>query len=236
MASYELYDKVNIWWFAADFCQARYGKYHESGNNSCTLISLIFANKLNKSSSFSNDVGKLPSQIWNYIGYSINDGNKVYHDHAPETLNISVPAAILAIVPHKKIDFQLAEWFYTQVDVDIYDKEGASEELAGILTTTLKVFKQADWEKPSHLFAAIIADSRTVMFSFDLKSSVAAFFDSHQHGENSGAVYAQTTIDNIENLMLWYISMLDTSFSSCPDMYEIAFLSSHRNLAEQITP
>ncbi|KAH8292919.1 hypothetical protein KR044_008656, partial [Drosophila immigrans] len=236
MASFEQYEKVNIWWFAADFCQARYGKYQESGNNSCTLISLIFANKLDKTRGFSQEVEELPAQIWDFIGYSINGGNKVYHDRVPDTLNISVPAAILAIAPHKKIGFQLVEWFYTQVDVDIYDPAGTSREIAAILKTTLKVIQHPDLNNISHLFAAIIADSRTVMLSFDLNTSIASFFDSHQHGENAGAVFAQATIENIESLMYWYITMLDTSFCSRPHMYEITFLSSHGNLAELLKP
>ncbi|XP_062140632.1 uncharacterized protein LOC133848908 [Drosophila sulfurigaster albostrigata] len=236
MTSYEKYDKVNIWWFPADFCQARYGKYHKSGNNSCTLISLIFANKLSKSSDFSQNVEELPTRIWNFIGSSINDGNKVYRDRVPKSLNISIPAAILELATRKTIDFQLVEWFFTQLDVEIEDPFGISEELARILKTTLKVFQHQDWEVPSHLFAAIIADSRTIIISFDLNNSIASFFDSHRHGENTGAVFAQATMEDIDNLMFWYITMMDTSFSSRPEMYEIAFLSSHRDLSEIPSP
>ncbi|KAM8720443.1 hypothetical protein ACLKA7_006483 [Drosophila subpalustris] len=236
MTTYELVNRVSIWWFPPDFCQSRFGEYQDSGSNSCTLISLIVADKINKALAFSQKVTELPSSAWEVIGNSINDGNKVYHNLISESLNINIPDAILAILPHQDIEFQLEEWFYTQVFIDERCFSSISEQLSRIFYTSLKIYQQPneDWEVPTHLFAALIADSRTVIISLDLRTSIAAFVDPHQHGEQSGVVFAQAKLNHLEPLMYWYINMIDEIYASRPNMIEIAFLSSLPDVAIRI--
>ncbi|KRF93795.1 uncharacterized protein Dmoj_GI15235, isoform B [Drosophila mojavensis] len=209
MAQYEEIGNVNIWWFPEDFCQSRFGDYRKSGTNSCTLISLILADKVSKMPSLSQNVKELPEKAWDLIGDSINEGNIVYHDEISANLNINIPDAMAAIRSHHKINFLLEEWFFTQVD---------------------------GGNTPSQLFAAIVADCRTVMVSIDLRTSIAFIVDSHQHGNNAGAFFAQSDAHYISDLMFWFISMLDHIFSSHPAIFEISFLCAMPDIALRIPP
>ncbi|XP_034485787.1 uncharacterized protein LOC117790439 [Drosophila innubila] len=236
-SSYEQVNDVSIWWFPPDFSQSRFGDYQESGSNSCTLISLLIADKINKTLSFSQEATTLPSLAWDIIGKAINDGNKVYHDLISGTLNLNIPDAISAIISHEHIDFQLEEWFYTQVFINNRGFDSISMQLSHILQTSLKIYQQPyDWEIPSHLFAALIADCRTVIICLDLRTSIAAFVDPHQHGEQAGLVFAHVKLKHLDDLMYWYITMLDDIYASHPDMIEIAFLSSLNDVAVRIPP
>lgn len=237
MAKYEELGNVNIWWFPHDFCQSRFGDYCKSGTNSCTLISLILANKVSKMPSLNENVKELPEKAWDLIGESINEGNNVYHDLISANLNINIPDAIAAIRSQQKINFRLEEWFFTQVCSDPLSPMIVGVELSRIFTTTLEAFKQVDGrDMPSNLFAAIVADCRTVIVGIDLRTSIAFIVDSHQHGANAGAFYAQSDTQFIGDLMFWFISMLDHIFSSHPAVFEISFLCAMPNVALRIPP
>ncbi|XP_023169263.1 uncharacterized protein LOC111598307 [Drosophila hydei] len=237
MAQHEEIGNVNIWWFPQDFCQSRYGDYRQSGKNSCTLISLIVADKVARMPSLCHSVSELPDVAWDLIGDSINDGNIVYHDLISANRNINIPDALKAIRSHQKINFRLREWFFTQVGSDPLSPMIVGVELSRIFTTTLEAFQKADgWDVPSHLFAAIVADCRTVMVSIDLRTSIAAIIDSHQHGSDAGALFAQSTIHYISDLMFWFISMLDHIYSSHPAIFEISFLCTMPDIALRIPP
>ncbi|EDW06749.1 uncharacterized protein LOC6583767 isoform X1 [Drosophila mojavensis] len=237
MAQYEEIGNVNIWWFPEDFCQSRFGDYRKSGTNSCTLISLILADKVSKMPSLSQNVKELPEKAWDLIGDSINEGNIVYHDEISANLNINIPDAMAAIRSHHKINFLLEEWFFTQVGSDPLSPMIVGVELSRIFTTTLDAFKQVDGgNTPSQLFAAIVADCRTVMVSIDLRTSIAFIVDSHQHGNNAGAFFAQSDAHYISDLMFWFISMLDHIFSSHPAIFEISFLCAMPDIALRIPP
>ncbi|XP_030245253.1 uncharacterized protein LOC108656400 isoform X2 [Drosophila navojoa] len=187
--------------------------------------------------SLSQNVKELPEKAWDLIGESINEGNIVYHDLISPNLNINIPDAIAAIRSHQKINFRLEEWFFTQVGSDPLSPMIVGVELSRIFTTTLDAFKNVDGrDMPSHLFAAIVADRRTVIVSIDLRTSIAFIVDSHHHGNNAGALFAQSDIHYISDLMFWFISMLDHIFSSHPVIFEISFLCALPNVALLIPP
>ncbi|XP_017042300.1 uncharacterized protein LOC108088838 [Drosophila ficusphila] len=247
MAIHEQIDNLNIWWFPRDFCQSRFGEFQQSGTNSCTLISLILADKVAKAERFYHRVSDLPMRGWELFGNAINDGNNVYHNvittNAPQArnLNLNIPDAIAAIRSQSKMNFRLEEWFYTHMEADpshpMYNRNVAVQ-LSRIFQITLHVLQQANLREnmPSQLFAAIIADSRTVMVTFDFRASIVALFDSHQHGRDAGAVFAQCTLQNMDDLLFWFISMLHNVYSSRPSLFEISFLSSQPGVAKRIPP
>ncbi|KAH8295727.1 hypothetical protein KR018_006110 [Drosophila ironensis] len=247
MAIHEQIDNLNIWWFPRDFCQSRFGEFQQSGTNSCTLISLILADKVAKAERFYNRVSDLPMRGWELFGNAMNDGNNVYHNvitaNTPQArnLNLNIPDAIAAIRSQHKMNFRLEEWFYTHMEADpsnpMYNRNVAVQ-LSRIFQITLQVFQQAGGggSMASHLFAAIIADSRTVMVTFDFRASIVALFDSHQHGRDAGAVFAQCTLANMDDLLFWFISMLHNVYSSRPSLFEISFLSSQPGVAKRIPP
>ncbi|XP_039484886.1 uncharacterized protein LOC120447521 isoform X1 [Drosophila santomea] len=247
MAIHEQIDNLNIWWFPRDFCQSRFGEYQQSGTNSCTLISLILADKVAKAERFYHRVSDLPLRGWELFGNAINDGNNVYHNvittNTPHSrnLNLNIPDAIAAIRSQHKMNFRLEEWFYTHMEADpsspMYNRNVAVQ-LSRIFQITLQVFQQASVRDnmPTNLFAAIIADSRTVMVTFDFRASIVALFDSHQHGRDAGAVFAQCTLQSMDDLLFWFISMLHNVYSSRPSLFEISFLSSQPGVAKRIPP
>lgn len=235
MAIYEKFTSVHIWWFPKDFCQSRFGHYQESGNNSCTLISLIYANKLCKMPTFSQSESQMPPLAWVVIGDAINEGNRVYHDLIHSNVNISVPSALWAIRTHHKTKFCLEEWFFTHLGSDPTNHLYVARELAEVLTTGVTMYQQADiWDKPRYLFACIVADCRASMISIDLENGVVGMIDSHPHGDCGGAVLCQCNIENMEDMMFNFVSMLDTIYSSRPELYEISFLCSLPNVKRRI--
>ncbi|XP_026850142.1 uncharacterized protein LOC113567168 [Drosophila persimilis] len=246
MAIHETIDNLNIWWFPRDFCQSRFGEFQQSGTNSCTLISLILADKVSKAERFYHRVSNLPARGWEMFGNAMNDGNRVYHNvilantsHV-RNLNLNIPDAIAAIRTQQRMNFRLEEWFYTHMEADIssplYNRNVAMQ-LSRIFQITLQVYQQAIGQSAQpHLFAAIIADSRTVMVTFDVRASIVALFDSHQHGRDAGAVFAQCTLQNMDDLLFWFISMLHNVYSSRPVIFEISFLSSQPGVAKHIPP
>ncbi|XP_043648670.1 uncharacterized protein LOC122617063 [Drosophila teissieri] len=247
MAIHEQIDNLNIWWFPRDFCQSRFGEYQQSGTNSCTLISLLLADKVAKAERFYHRVSDLPLRGWELFGNAINDGNNVYHNvitaNTPHSrnLNLNIPDAIAAIRSQHKMNFRLEEWFYTHMEADpsspMYNRNVAVQ-LSRIFQITLQVFQQASVRDniPTNLFAAIIADSRTVMVTFDFRASIVALFDSHKHGRDAGAVFAQCTLQSMDDLLFWFISMLHNVYSSRPSLFEISFLSSQPGVAKRIPP
>ncbi|XP_017136494.1 uncharacterized protein LOC108152024 [Drosophila miranda] len=246
MAIHEQIDNLNIWWFPRDFCQSRFGEFQQSGTNSCTLISLILADKVSKAERFYHRVSNMPPRGMELFGHAMNDGNKVYHNvisaNTPHVrnLNLNIPDAIAAIRSQHKMNFRLEEWFYTHMEADtsspMYNRNVAMQ-LSRIFQITLQVFQQAIGQvAPTQLFAAIIADSRTVMVTFDFRVSIVALFDSHQHGRDAGAVFAQCTLQNMDDLLFWFISMLHNVYSSRPALFEISFLSSQPGVAKHIPP
>lgn len=173
----------------------------------------------------------------------MNDGNNVYHNvitvNTPQSrnINLNIPDAIAAIRSQHKMNFRLEEWFYTHMEADptnpMYNRNVAVQ-LSRLFQATLPVFQKAG--SPSHLFAAIIADSRTVMVTFDFRASIVALFDSHQHGRDAGAVFAQCTLQNMDDLLFWFVSMLHNVYSSRPSLFEISFLSSQPGMSKRYPP
>lgn len=236
MAIYEKFNNVHIWWFPKHFCQSRYGDYQESGNNSCTLIALIYANKLCKMPTFSQSESELPPLAWVVIGDAINEGNWAYHDLIHANVNISVPGAIWTIRMHDKTNFNLEEWFFTHVGSDPSNHLYVARELAEIFHTTLTMFLHSviGWERPRYLFAAIVADCRASMVSIDLETGIVGLIDSHPHGQVGGAVLCQCSIEFLEDLMFNFIAMLDTIYDSRPEIFEISFLCTLPNVKRRI--
>ncbi|XP_017034477.1 uncharacterized protein [Drosophila kikkawai] len=243
MAIHEQIDNLNIWWFPRDFCQSRFGEFQQSGTNSCTLVSLILADKVDKAERFYHRVSDLPMRGWELFGNAMNDGNNVYHNvitvNTPQArnINLNIPDAIAAIRSQHKMNFRLEEWFYTHMEADptnpMYNRNVAVQ-LSRLFQATLPVFQKTG--SPSHLFAAIIADSRTVMVTFDFRASIVALFDSHQHGRDAGAVFAQCTLQNMDDLLFWFVSMLHNVYSSRPSLFEISFLSSQPGMSKRYPP
>lgn len=236
MATYEKYQNVHMWWFPAHFCQSRHGDYQESGSNSCTLIALIYANKLCKMPTFSQSESEMPPLAWVVIGDAINEGNWAYHDLIRGNVNISVPGAIWTIRTHDKTNFNLEEWFFTHVGSNPRNHLYVAREMAEIIHTTLAMFMHSvmDWERPRYLFAAIVADCRASMVSIDLETGIVGLIDSHPHGGAGGAVLSQCNIEFLEDLMVMFIVMLDTIYDSRPEIFEISFLCTLPNVKRRI--
>uniref|UniRef100_A0A1A9ZDW4 Uncharacterized protein n=4 Tax=Glossina TaxID=7393 RepID=A0A1A9ZDW4_GLOPL len=238
MAVFEQHSHVSVWWFPREFCQSRFGEYRESGTNSCTLISLILADKIAKEQIFSQKAKTLPQRAVEVFGDAMNEGNTVYsrvfeskddNGRRRRAPNLNIPEAIAALANSDFIEFQLQEWFYTHLTAsptkETYHRSVASR-IAQVLKLGVQLFRQPSSNtRAKNLFAALIADSRTTIFIFEFPINIISFFDSHQHGRQSGAVVAQCSIDHLEDLCSWFVRMLDDVYKSRPSVYEISFLT-----------
>ncbi|XP_061396262.1 uncharacterized protein LOC133331887 [Musca vetustissima] len=239
MAVFEENDNVNIWWFPKEFCQSMYGEYRKGGTNSCTLISLILANKLSKETVFhNNDSVALPAKAVQIFGDAINEGNKVYwqlFEHATELPdvrrdpNLNIPEAIDALNAQTHIGFNLQEWFYTHLTANPNTHsyfESVSSRIAQVLKLGIQLFKRPNGNAHAkNLFAVLIANSRTTVIVLDFPSNTASFFDSHQHGRRAGAVVAICNVDYYDRLVRWFVAMLADIYHSRPSLFEISFLT-----------
>uniref|UniRef100_A0A1I8M7C3 Uncharacterized protein n=1 Tax=Musca domestica TaxID=7370 RepID=A0A1I8M7C3_MUSDO len=253
MAVFEEYDNVNIWWFPKEFCQSRYGEYRTSGTNSCTLITLILANKISKEIVFRpNDSAILPAKGVQIFGDAMNEGNKVYwqlFDQADVMLdssgkrrapNLNIPEAIDALNAQVEIEFDLKEWFYTHLTANPTKEtyaESVSSRIAQVWRLGMQLFKRPSSNSSAkNLFAALIADSRTTIFVFDFPSNTVSFFDSHQHGRRAGAVVAICAMENFDRLARWFVTMLADIYHSRPSLFEISFLTTGLDARNLISP
>lgn len=250
MTTYQKNGNLNIWWFPHDFCQSRYGAYQQSGRNSCTLISLILANKVCRLRSFFTSYETLPPNAQEVFGDAINEGNKTYHrlqgtNKLRDSLNLSIPDAISAIFSRQRDatePFMLKEKFFTHLQADIGLRD-YTEVVVKRLTKIMEIglgllsaFDAIDSTNGKHMIVVVIADSRTVTFIFEIPNRVVAFVDSHQHGNNWGAVIAMTTVKTISDILRWYVNMIREVYNSRPDLYEVSFLSSNpKNFASPFT-
>ncbi|KAM7356772.1 uncharacterized protein ACRADG_002406 [Cochliomyia hominivorax] len=233
MAVFEKFNNVNVWWFPQEFCQSRYGEYHSSGTNSCTLISLILADKMSKESVFRVVNQTLPKRAVEIFAAAMNEGNIVYgnifKNNKKRTPNLNIPEAMTALVDHRNMQFDLKEWFYTHLTAnpkkETY-KHSVANRITQVLRLAIQLFKQTpNNSRAKNLFAALIADSRTTVFVFEFPHNSVSFFDSHQHGQRAGAVVAQAALDNLSELSYWFVNMLHEVYNSRPSVYEISFLT-----------
>lgn len=241
MAVLEQHDHVNVWWFPREFCQSRFGEYRNSGTNSCTLISLLLADKISKEHVLYQTSHNLPRRAVELFGDAMNEGNGVYSrlfEHPVgsvdatrkrKTPNLNIPEAISALDSQNNIRFHLQEWFYTHLTANPSKEtyiQSVSSRISQVMRLGVQLFKQADSNRTArNLFAALIADSRTTVFVFEFPSKLVSFFDSHQHGREAGAVVAQCALDHLEELGHWFIRMLGEIYNSRPSVYEISFLT-----------
>lgn len=235
MALYEKHQNVNVWWFPQDFCQSRYGEYRDSGTNSCTLISLLLADKMSKEQVFRAISQTLPKRAIELFGAAMNEGNIVYanlfKNHKKHSPNLNIPEAISALEDHSDIQFDLHEWFYTHLTANPHKeayKHSVSNRITQVLKLAIQLFRQgSNNSEARNLFAALIADSRTTVFVFEFPLNVVSFFDSHQHGQRAGAVMAQTSLDHLPELCHWFMDMLQEVYNSRPAVFEISFLTTN---------
>ncbi|XP_017850134.1 uncharacterized protein LOC108605079 [Drosophila busckii] len=228
---------VYIWWLPTSFCQSRHGPYKQNGSNSCTLISLLLASGIAKQYSFSSSPAQLPERAFLLLDECINGGNLVSHDRIKANLNTSIPDAMSALRSHPQTDFGLEEWFFVQLRVDARNQRELAQQVARACHATVQFLKLGEgWAVPSHLFGAMVSDGRTVILSLELSSNVATLMDTHKHGQKSGALLVQSTLEQLEELMLWFIIMQRQIFGGRPSILEVSFISSLPTLALLIPP
>lgn len=252
MAVLEQHAHVNIWWFPKEFCQSRFGEYRGSGTNSCTLISLILADKISKEHVHEQGMDILPPRAVEMFGDAINEGNSVYwrlfdrsnmsqdNNRSRGTPNLNIPEAIFALAGQPHMDFQLQEWFYTHLTANPTKTsytQSVSLRIAQVMKLGMQLFQQTQSnESTRNLFAALIADSRTTLFVMEFPSNLISFFDSHQHGRQAGAVAAVCSVDYFEELTSWLIDMLFDVYHSRPAVFEISFLTTIAEASNQVSP
>lgn len=249
MTIFEQYERVHVWWFPKEFCQSRFGEFRESGTNSCTLISLILADKMAKEQIFQQRSKTLPRRAIQVFGDAINEGNGVYsrifelrdeNGKKKRAPNLNIPEAISALDRQDDIGFQLQEWFYTHLTANPSKesyKRSVPMRISQVLKLGVQLFRQPMSNvKAKALFAALIADSRTTIFVFEFNTNLVSFFDSHQHGRQAGAVVAQSSIDQLDDLCNWFVNMLDDVYNSHPSVYEISFLTTNADAPHLIPP
>ncbi|CAD7005202.1 unnamed protein product [Ceratitis capitata] len=242
MAVLERNGNLNIWWFPKEFSQSRYGEYHHSGTNSCTLITLILADMVAKEGRgfYCQRMQDVPPRAVDIFAEAINKGNHAYahlitptqpsHETAvsvPTTStnqNLNIPDAltVLKSQPH----FRLKEWFFTHMQADP-ERESCRTialRLLQAVNTGLQQFRQAGKANEHFLFAAMISDNRTVLFVIEFPRNIVTFFDSHQHGRDAGAVVSQCSIRDMYDMMNWFVNMNHDIYSSTPHIYEVSFL------------
>jgi len=244
MAKHERVGNTNIWWFPKSFSQSCYGKFKNSGTNSCTIISLIVADKISKCSEGLNKASTILSRnAINLFCEAINTGNRLYNQEITSKVhskskNLNIPDATRIIHTEPDLKFQLNEWFYVQLCTDPNQSNYTTavvQRLLRLMKLTIRLYlkinkKDKDEVAAKNLFAAIIADRRTVIMSLELSNGVAAIFDSHRHGLSAGAIFAQAPLKHLNELLLWFINMLKEVYNSKPKIIEISFLTPKKNI------
>ncbi|XP_054735337.1 uncharacterized protein LOC129242608 [Anastrepha obliqua] len=240
MAVLERNGNLNIWWFPREFSQSRYGEFHHSGTNSCTLITLLLANMVAQKGRgfYCQRMQDLPPRAVEIFAEAINKGNSAYAHlitgqagHASavslqmsNNQNLNIPDAlnVLKNQPH----FRLKEWFFThmQADPERETCRTIALRLLQTLNNGLQLFRRACKPNEHFLFAAMISDNRTVLFIIEFPANIVTFFDSHQHGRDAGAVVAQCNFRDIFDMMNWFVTMNRDVYSSQPSIYEVSFL------------
>ncbi|XP_067644954.1 uncharacterized protein [Eurosta solidaginis] len=241
MAVLERNGNLNIWWFPKEFSQSRYGEYHHSGSNSCTLITLILANMVAKEGrGFQcQRMQDLPPRAIEIFAEAINRGNSAYAHYITGNVggqdsamsmqtannqNLNIPDAlnVLKHQPH----FRLKEWFFThmQADPERESSHTIALRLLQALNAGVQLFRRTGKANKHFLFAAMISDHRTVLFVIEFPANIITFFDSHQHGRDAGAVVAQCTLRDLFDMMTWFVTMNHDVYSSQPTIYELSFL------------
>ncbi|XP_036326362.1 uncharacterized protein LOC118739252 [Rhagoletis pomonella] len=240
MAVLERSGNLNIWWFPKEFSQSRYGEYHHSGTNSCTLITLILANMVAKGGRgfYCQSMQDLPPRAVDIFAAAINNGNSAYahlitghagHDSAvslpsSSNQNLNIPDALNVLKSQPQ--FRLKEWFFTHMQADPERETGRTIalRLMQALNNGVQLFRRAGKVNERFLFAAMISDNRTVLFVIEFPANIITFFDSHQHGRDAGAVVAQCSFRDLFDMMNWFVNMNNEVYSSQPSIYEVSFL------------
>ncbi|XP_075160342.1 uncharacterized protein LOC142233326 [Haematobia irritans] len=255
MAVFEQHNHVNIWWFPKNFCQSTFGEYRRSGTNSCTVISLILANKISKELVFAEGLPTHtlpPNRAVEIFANAMNEGNRIYGslfdrtDISPDgsekrrAPNLNIPEAITALAGQINSEFQLQEWFYTHLMANP-TKESymrtVSTRIADVIKLAIRLFNRSFTnEGGNNLFIALIADNRTTVFVIEFPSNKIAFFDSHHHGRRGGSVIALCPIEYLEEIVNWFVHMAADIYHSRPTVYEISFLTTTIDAINLISP
>uniref|UniRef100_A0A1B6DI50 Uncharacterized protein n=2 Tax=Clastoptera arizonana TaxID=38151 RepID=A0A1B6DI50_9HEMI len=213
-------NNVKIWWFPKDFSQSQFGNKF-TGSNACSIIALLVALRCNDEKIQIGDFIETPvnEQIVCILAESIIEGNNLHRKllvtGALKFLNMTIPEAIDAI--GHKIRYMI-EW------KSLIFKLNMKKSLYKELNRLLNVWQgNIPADCGSSLFVTLISQQRTVLLIFQYEwHKQVTFVDSHLHLP-FGAVMAQVDICNLEDLCLWYYSILKRYTQSSPKCYEISF-------------
>jgi len=219
---------VHIWWFPTSFCQSQLGD-RVIGSNACTLITVLLAGRL-------HEFGIL---IWGYIDQPLSrmlvtslaeaivEGNDIHENLCKRgelfDVDMTVPEAIRAV----RFKYpSLTEW----IEKTVLETRAIGESLTQNIRKPITEFEHnppADKRANSDLFIILVADTRSVLFCYQSKTSKITMMDSHCHlACNSGAVVAQVRFSDLNQLCNWYCAMCTQVFENGTTIapYELAFL------------
>lgn len=216
----ERVNNVEVRWLPKDFSQSKIGS-GSSGSNACTLIAVLVALKC-------HDKDILSTRDLSIDGYesllyvfcvSIVEGNRIHEDLQRSGLlddvNLTVPEAIRAC---GDASARLVEWKSL-----IYMMEMRNSLFKEMSEKLLEFFDQSIGNKVTQLFVTLITENRTVLFVIQRKINTAVLIDSHQHIPY-GAVTARADIQHLEELCLWYDTVLRHHYKLAPNCYELTYL------------
>ncbi|XP_025409537.1 uncharacterized protein LOC112682957 [Sipha flava] len=214
---------VHFLWYPPKFSQSRLGNKKTKGSNACTIIALLMAKNVHKSSVRLKCMFTSPTQdvLAKLFSDAIRKGNAIHQDlfkncsDDDQDTNLTVPEAMNAA---KSCLGTLTEW-----KSFVYRNE-MTANLYAEMQRNVK-----DWQASpacchaNHLYMILIAHNKAVLFVMQFDANCVLLVDSHQHLPY-GALMSQTRLTNLENLCLWYSHMLCNAVGSQPIAYELSFL------------
>ncbi|CAH1183291.1 unnamed protein product [Phaedon cochleariae] len=215
-------DKLSVTWFETNFSQSHYNVHNISrGSNACTLIAILVAAKCNKYKILINKPENcLTVKLVQVLALSMLEGNQIHENlklnNKLKHINLNVPEAISFADKDTK---GIVEW----------KNEVFMEPLAKSLYTNIRIHWR-NWVKsqmnnePSDLYLVLVADARTVLFIFQIRSETITLVDSHQHSAEKGAFIAIAHCSILKYLCEWYTKVLFKFNNSVPQLYELSFL------------
>ncbi|CAD7082746.1 unnamed protein product [Hermetia illucens] len=224
---YENVNGVSVWWFEREFSQGQYGKHAHRGTNSCTLITVLTAQKIaqGRIKTVTNS-SRLPYEVVETFAKAILDGNanyaRLYNEGKLTNVNLNIPEAMEAL---KKLLKNLEEWFYVHTHLPVVSgyKKHASEKLFSVLRDGLDMWHMV-YEDREYLFVIMIADNRSIVLCFQKSTKTLTLFDSHQHSAENGALIAQTCWKNLIKMCEWIIHMFVEIYQTRPNVFELSFI------------
>ncbi|XP_069701961.1 uncharacterized protein [Periplaneta americana] len=127
---------------------------------------------------------------------------------------MTVPEAIEAAGSRMKF---LTEWKSLVYLMDL--GESLFEQLS---ETVEEWYSHPPPRKGSDLYVILIAENRSVLLVFQKELDKVTLIDSHQHLSH-GAVVAQVPTSKLQNLCLWYHSLLHDCYGARPQCYELSY-------------